>query len=1008
MSAGQGACRRGAIWFAMLIGQLMWSSGHQTVATEPFREFLQALQDRGYGDTAADYLTVIRSRDDLPEDLHEVLDLEMATSLRIAAANTPNADEAARSLGAAQQFLDKFVREHPDHPESGMAYSTYGDLASARAEAWLKAGLASRDTIEQESLLKKARQAFEEAAAVYDRGRDACQARLDRLKKEAGTKGIGPAQERPDDAKSAGESASDAESVEGRLVQVRFKRVMVDYQIAKTYLDTTSPERKEAMGRAAAGFDDIYQRYRTFQAGLYSHFWHGKTLVDLGDLTTALDVFDEVLANSPEPNERSDDVSFDELFAQVEEMRLTILSRQGHTEDVITEAEEWLRLNKANQRSDRYQGVALQLAKALLVRAEGQTGDARRKTTQTVKVGLSKIAAKANAHQQEAILMQRQLRSQGDDTGIGTFDEAVAVADAAVTAGDWETAIANYERAIHLSRNDKKGSSPTDVRLRLARAQWSAGKVADCLETAERLVEDESAGEQASAAAALAIHAALKLAAASREPAAQERLTAVADAIVRRWPQSVEADEARMALGKMALVKGDEGRALDVFERVNSASQRHPSALHWSAVVHWRRYLRAKTEPDDKRDEAAMSAERDRAIGQLTASIKAQAATAVSGAPPRELMESQVLLAEIELEGGKPDEAADLVGPLVAVVRALPPSEQDALGIRALLAALRAQILRKDVQHGDEAATALIERGGDSPQAGAVLLEFARLLRREIAQTPAAEPSKPAEAAQPVPPSDAGQAPETLSAEAPPAPQGGPNREALVLTLTKILEYIGQRPQSSAGSMIFVAETLAELGKDEQARSQYQAILERAEKDPHWLQVDRSLKTRVRAKLLSVLRSEGKYEQALAQADRLVQESPRAMEPRMERAQILQSWAESEPDRYAQAVAQWTELRTALQNVRPRPKEYYDVLYNAAWCLAAQSEHSGDKGLARQAEQLLKSSLILSPSLNGPETVTKYNALLERCLGLQAEKSKAKSGSQSKTKSNFNPKSKKG
>jgi tetratricopeptide (TPR) repeat protein len=494
------------------------------------------------------------------------------------------------------------------------------------------------------------------------------------------------------------------------------------------------------------------------------------------------------------------------------------------------------------------------------------------------------------------------------------------------------------------------------VRLRLARAQWSAGKVADCLETAERLVSDESASEQASAAAGLAIHAALKLAAASREPAAQERLTKIADAVVRRWPQSVEADEARMALGKMALVKGDDERALQVFEGVNSASQRYPSALHWSAVVHWRRYSRVKGEPEDKRDGAAMSAERARAVSQLATSIKAQEATAVSGAPPRELMESQVLLAEIELEGGKPDEAAALVGPLVPVVRALPPNEQDAVSTRALLAALRAQILRKDLQHGDEAAVALIERGGNSPQAGAALLEFARLLRHEITQN-------------------------------------GPNRETLVVTLTKILEHLGQRPQSSAAAMIFVAETLAELGRAEEARAEYQTILERADKDPQWLQVDRPLKTRVRAKLLSFLRSEGKYEQALAQADRLVQENPKAMEPRMERAQILQSWAETEPDRYAQAVAQWTELRTALQNVRPRPKEYYDVLYNAAWCLAAQSEHSGDKGLAHHAEQLLKSAIILSPSLDGLETVAKYNALLERCLGMQAERSKAKSNS---------------
>ena len=94
-------------------------------------------------------------------------------------------------------------------------------------------------------------------------------------------------------------------------------------------------------------------------------------------------------------------------------------------------------------------------------------------------------------------------------------------------------------RAIELDRKGKKTAETNDVRLRLARAQWSAGKVADCLDTIEKLFDDKSAGEQASAAAALAIHAALKLASRREPGAARERLAKVADSIVARWPQSV-------------------------------------------------------------------------------------------------------------------------------------------------------------------------------------------------------------------------------------------------------------------------------------------------------------------------------------------------------------------------------------------------------------------------------------------------------------------------------------
>ena len=937
-------------------------------ATEPFREFLQALQDRGLGDSAADYLTLIRSRGDLPDDLRDVLDLEMANSLRIAAANTPNTDEAARDLGAAQQYLDKFVREHPDHPESGTAYASYGDLAVARAEALLKPALASHDKDEQVSLLNKARGAFEEARAAYERGRQACQTKLDRMKE--GLKGEDRAAEKATPAKAS----RDVEAFEGRLVQIQFKSVMADFQIAKTYLAATSAERKATLTKAAAGFDEIYQHYRNYQAGLYAHFWHGKTLLELGDLATALDVLDEVLANAPDAHERNSDSSFEALFAQVEQMRLSIVARQGHLEDVIDEAEEWLRDNKTHQRSDGYQGVALELAKAQLAKAEGQSGETRRKSMQAVKVALSRIASRPNAYQQEAILLQRQLRSQGDDTEPASLDEAVAVADAAANAGDWETAISGYATAVDLAGRGKKPVGVHYIRLRLARAQWSAGKVAECLDTAVMLIDDKTAGEQAPAAAALAIHAALKLASASRDTAAaQARLVKIADTIVQRWPQSVEADEARMALGKMALLNGEDDRALAVFEGVNAASQRYPSALHWSAVVHWRRYLRAKTQAAEQQNAAAMSAERERAVEQLIASLKAQG-TESSVAPPREQMESRVLLAEIDLEGGKFDEAAAVVRPLVPAVKALPPGEQDTLSVRALIAAVRADLLRKDLGSAREAAAVLVDRGGKFPQTAAVLFEFARMLRNDLPQAHAV----PAEASEAAPPESA--PPEATAAESKADPHAA-DRELLI----KVLDYLAHAPQQSAAAMIFVAEALAGVGKSDEARIQFQAILDRAEKDPQWLKGDRSLKTRVRAKLLAYLRAEGKLEDALAQVDRLVQENPKALEPRLERAQILQTWALTQPSRYAQAVAQWNELRLALQNVRPRPQEYYEVVYNAAECLAGQAEHSGDKTPAKQAEQLLKSVLVLSPNLSGPEMVEKYNSLVDRSKSLYAE-----------------------
>jgi len=97
----------------------------------------------------------------------------------------------------------------------------------------------------------------------------------------------------------------------------------------------------------------------------------------------------------------------------------------------------------------------------------------------------------------------------------------------------------------------------------------------------------------------------------------------------------------------------------------------------------------------------------------------------------------------------------------------------------------------------------------------------------------------------------------------------------------------------------------------------------------------------------------------------------------------MQAWAQNTKDnsKYDACIAQWTRIRVLLQRMPERPPEYYDAIYNAAFCLLEQS----DKRKALQAEQLLKNPLTLSPDLNGPDTVAKFKALLKRAQDQQAK-----------------------
>ena len=72
---------------------------------------------------------------------------------------------------------------------------------------------------------------------------------------------------------------------------------------------------------------------------------------------------------------------------------------------------------------------------------------------------------------------------------------------------------------------------------------------------------------------------------------------------------------------------------------------------------------------------------------------------------------------------------------------------------------------------------------------------------------------------------------------------------------------------------------------------------------------------------------------------------------------------------------------------KKRPDEYYEVMYNVAKCLVREAEKSTDKAktakCAKEAEQVLKSPLILNPKLNGPDTVAKYKMLVNKAIQLQ-------------------------
>ena len=914
-------------------------------AEEPFVDFLHGLHEEGYGELSMLYLDQIKGRPGLPEDLKTIWDLEMATSLRVAAEETPNADLKQKYLVDAQGLLDKFLKEHTKHDAAAKAQLTSGEISLYRAQSMLP--LALRDKVKRDVLLLETRKLLTDARPKFEQAEALYKTQVDEL--QAGRKKvIGRVAER------------EIAGLVNLWLTARFKVATVDFNFGLTFPEMKDPKRKEAFTKAAKGFDAIFQENRSGRVGVYAHMWEGKSREEMEDFVTALDIYDEVMSAQPEKT-NAGMAQWMAMFHEVNRYRLMLLGRTKNIEKLITDATIWMAENPSQKRSNGYQGIALELAKAHLEQAKTLQGAAAAKSTQEAKRLLASIVEIRSDFQKEAILIKR-LSSGGEEAPLSTFDEAIAIGDAATKAAsdaqtpadaktNWQQAEAAFARAIELSADVKDKSRILAARFTLAYTQLMTGKAAISYETAFNLAK-EPGYAKAPAAAALAVNAAMSFYGQTKDKSALDKINESTELLLKQFPQHAEADDARIARGKLKLIQGDASSAIEIFKSVNPVSDRYPVALQLAGATHWSLYVDGKRQPGN----TAAADHRKTAVELLQQSLKAFQKSTGAG-QGLALQETQLLLAEMHLEQGETAAALPLLQPLVDNLKSKPPTSLDRPSLRILVSALRVYAAENQSQQAVEVGQLLLTAGDDMPVVNGVLIEFAKIVRADWKKT----------------------ANELLAAEQS-KEEGRINNAKLAETagrdsLTKVLTQLGTRKQIDLGGIVFLAESSQDLGQNDKAREQFQAILDRAASDPAFAKAASKATTRIRSQLIGLLRSDGKFEEALPQVEALLKEQPNALEPLMEKGNILQTLAEKDPKRYDEAVQWWTRIRLKLaSSPGKKPVEYYEVIYNCAFCLAAQKKPETNQ----QATQLLNSTLALSPDLDGPDRVEQYKALVKQ------------------------------
>ena len=108
-----------------------------------------------------------------------------------------------------------------------------------------------------------------------------------------------------------------------------------------------------------------------------------------------------------------------------------------------------------------------------------------------------------------------------------------------------------------------------------------------------------------------------------------------------------------------------------------------------------------------------------------------------------------------------------------------------------------------------------------------------------------------------------------------------------------------------------------------------------------------------------------------------MKESPRSIEPRVEKGLLLEARASAARGKSAStalwtvAYNHWRTLALQLAGARPKPPEYYDAWYHTALALYKD-------GKPADAKKTLASVMRLSATVGGPEIKAKFVDLLSQ------------------------------
>ena len=600
-------------------------------AVEPAQAFVDGLRERGLYDYALEYLDRAGSNPLVPENFKQKILYEQGVTLVEQAGQLLSSSRQEKKLDAAQAKLSAFIEAHGENALAAEARNQLAKVLMARGRMLKRRTktLLRAQEEQRTQLLGQARQYFDDAQHVFDESRAHYAEAIRKSKKDTPT------------------AKADRDTLRRQWIQSRLWIAETIYERAGTHPADSADYRKEITATSEM-YKALYEKNRRSLAGLHAHLWEGRCYQDLGQLDKAARCYEDLTLHV------ADLPVFRKLISEAHRRLAECFIHQAKYDEAIDKCSDWLaQARGAESREGEWLAVAYQLALAHAEKGRSlKSGSSTAKRhLRTARDWARETGRWTSEVQQPAQLLFAELGPTIKIAKPKSFDEAYNAATGAIDL------MKSSQGVIHLARrnnpeqvdqlqeqlNESRAVAFDSFRAALAMADvqtdiekinraryylcylnYDSGRFYDAAVLGEFLARKYPKNAHAREAAKIAMAAYQRLyfhTDGNDKVFETARLVAIANYMIRRWPDEKEADDAYLMLVNFTVRQGKIRQAEQYVAKISP--ERRASAQIQVGRGYWNDYLRALgSDPSVRPDQAALDTMKGKAQSALEAGIE--------------------------------------------------------------------------------------------------------------------------------------------------------------------------------------------------------------------------------------------------------------------------------------------------------------------------------------------------------------------------------------------------